>query len=151
MRKVSAPSQISTVKTSTKQGLSPTALTTLARGLLGRALGFRDCPAAVLDALAALCQLSALSRGATLLRRGEAVSHCWLVIDGVIEISVLHGDGHRHLVGLAIPGQFTALKTLADGLAEPHDLIVREDAVVMAFDVHLLSALRPREPSASQA
>lgn len=127
--------------------MSPTAQRALARGLLGRSLGFCDCPPEALDALIALGQLHEVPRGAALQRRDDALTQCWLVIDGVVETAVTHRDGHRHLVSLTIPGHFVALKALADGLPEPHDLVAREHSVVMAFDLQAFRALRLQHPS----
>lgn len=135
------------VKSTTKPAPSAQTLRALARQLAGQALGFSDCPAEVLDELVALGQLRHLKRGEYAVHRGDAPAHVWLVVSGLFESSTQRADGHRHLLGLALPGDFFALMALVDGHSHSHDLTVREDSVAMLFAREGLQALRKREPS----
>lgn len=135
------------VKTSTKPEDSGQSLRRQARALAGRALGFRDCPAAVLDELVALGLLRTVSRGSYLVRRGDPHQHAWLVVSGLLEGSTLHANGHRHLLGLVLPGDFVSLMGAVDEEPHSHDLGARVDSVVLGLPGPQLRALRQREPS----
>lgn len=117
-------------------------LKTLARALMGRALGFRDCPDAVLDQLAAMGELRTLKQGEYLARRGDANQHVHMLVQGVIESSSLRPDGHRHLFGLMLPGDFAALMSLVDRHAYSHDLLARAPSVVLCLPAEGMRALR---------
>jgi CRP-like cAMP-binding protein len=119
----------------------------LARTCLGAARGFRDSPGPVLDQLVAAGQVRALGRGEFAVRRGDPGDTVLMVVSGVMESSVLHLDGSRHLVGLAMPGDFFGLIVLADRGDQVHDLIARQDATVLAISTVDFLALRGREPS----
>lgn len=137
----------STVKTTTKPAPSAQSLRALAREVVGRSPSFHDCPPEVLDELVGLGHLQHLPRGAFAARRGDAHRQAWLVVQGIVESSALHADGHRHLVGLALPGDFVALKGVVDGRPEAHDLCARDEVVLMAFETQAFQALRLRRPA----
>lgn len=118
-----------------------------ARTLLGAALGFRDCPPAVLDQLVAHGQLRRLRSGEFCVRRGDPVQHLWMVVSGLLEGSVFRSDGQRHLTGLIMPGSFHGLMSAVDGRVASHDMSARERSTVLAIPVELIRELRAREPS----
>jgi CRP-like cAMP-binding protein len=135
----------------TKAGDSSESQRVLARALVGRALGFADCPPQVLDALVAIGQLRAVPRGAYAVRRGDQTHHIWLVVDGLLESSTLRADGHRHLTGLMPPGDFFGLMGVVDGRTRSHDMCARADTVLMGFPTQQVRELRDREPSLVRA
>ncbi len=135
-----------TVKSTTKPRVSNDALRQRARTLLGRALGFRDCTAPALDALVDAGQLRQLQRGEYAARRGDVHTHAGMLVGGLLESSALRADGHRHLVGLLLPGDFFGLLGLVDGEPHTHDVSAREDAVTLSLPNDRIRPLREREP-----
>ena len=77
-------------------------------------------PAAWLESLAAagdeLVQRHTVDAGAQLLRRGDALTHVYVVLDGVVRISRETRFGHTRIVGLALAGDTFACDALASGL-----------------------------------
>jgi CRP-like cAMP-binding protein len=134
-----------------KPGASAQASKARARTLLGQAIGFRDCPAAVLDAVAAAGQLRSFGRGELVLRQGTPTRTSWMAVTGAFEGSVLHRDGGRHLLGLALPGSFFGLMSVVDDAPEGHDVVARVPSVAMALPIDALRELREREPSLVRA
>jgi CRP/FNR family cyclic AMP-dependent transcriptional regulator len=134
-------------KTRTKPAAAGQAKVALARDLIGSALGFRDCPADVLDELVAAGQLRHLARGEFAVQQGAPARNVWMVVSGLLEGSMLHGNGQRHLLGLAPPGAFFSLMSVVDDLVEGHAVHARAPSVVMAFPYAVLRPMRAREPS----
>lgn len=132
---------------STRSQASPDALRAAARALMGRALGFRDCPPQILDALHGLGQLRHLARGEFTHRRGDPPRTLYLVIIGALEASILHADGQRHLLGLGLPGDFFGLISMVDDHCEGHDIVARVPTSVLAFPMAAFREIRAREPS----
>jgi CRP/FNR family cyclic AMP-dependent transcriptional regulator len=135
----------------TNPGASPEAMKARARALLGEAIGFRDCPAAVLDALVATGKVRQFARGESVLQQGVPTRNAWLVIAGAFEGSVLHRDGGRHLLGLALQGSFFGLMSVVDDAPEGHDVAARAASAAMGFSIDALRELRGREPSLIRA
>lgn len=122
-----------------------------ARALQRKSLGFRDCPPAVLDELLALGQVRTLARGEYMHHAGDDARSVWLLIEGALEASLLHADGQRHLLGLALPGDFIGLQCLVDELPEYHDVLARESCVAVAYPINEFRQLRLREPGLVRA
>lgn len=118
-----------------------------ARALIGRAIGFRNCSAPLLDELVAACQMRSFRRGNFVVRQADAQVHAGMVVSGVLDASVMQVDGHRHLVGLMLPGDFYGLLGAVDGLGHAHDLTVREDTISLIVPMQALREMRAREPS----
>lgn len=118
-----------------------------ARLLLGRTLGFRDCPPDLLDELFAGSQLRHLHKGEFAFRRGDRSLHAGMVVRGLLESSVLRADGGRHLLGLLPPGGVFGLIGAIDDRVHSHDLSARDDCEVLAIPATLLRQLRQRDIS----
>jgi CRP/FNR family cyclic AMP-dependent transcriptional regulator len=114
----------------------------LARALLGRALGFKDCTAATLDALVAAGRIRHLSKGEQLGQRGAPFDFLGLVVEGSIEASMTRHDGHRHLTSYLQPGDLVGMIGLLDGLGHLNDLHARGSASVMLIPGDAIRRLR---------
>jgi len=117
----------------------------MARRLLGRALGFRDCPPEMLDELVQGSQLRHLGKGEFALRRADRHLHAGMVVRGQLESSMLRADGGRHLLGLLPPGGFFGLVGAVEDHLHTHDISAREDCDYLAIPAPLLRDLRRRE------
>lgn len=102
----------------------------LARGLLGRALGFRECSPATLDQLASKAQIRYFGRDEYLGRRGDRLGYLVLLLDGVLDASVSRPDGHRPLIGMFRPGDIIGILEVLDGQGMANDIVVRTPCVV---------------------
>lgn len=118
-----------------------------ARQLIGRALGFDTCAADVLDELVAAGQLKHLRSGEFAARRGDRNGFVCMVVSGLLEGSALQSDGHRHLVGLLPPGEFSGLLGLVNTQRHPHDLTAREATTLLAVPNHEMHLLRDKHPA----
>ncbi len=116
-----------------------------ARRLLGRSLGFRDCPAEMLDELVQGSQTRHLSKGEFALRRADRAQYAGMVVRGQLESSMLRVDGGRHLLGLLPPGGFFGLIGAIDDHLHTHDISAREDCDYLAVPAQLLRDLRRRD------
>lgn len=137
----------SAVKSTTKPSSLDEHLRLRARHWLGRSIGFADCRAELLDELAAAGQLRRLVRGQFSVRRGDAHTQVGMVVAGLLESVALRADGHRHLLGLLLPGMFHGLIGAVDGLPHSHDVVARQDSVLLAIPAEAMQRLRQREPS----
>ena len=137
-----------TVKTTTKNENSGETLAQQARRLLAHAWGFRDCPSELLDELIAVSQFRRISKGEMVLRRNDPMSHVGMVVNGMADSSTQHANGHRHLVGLLLPGDFYGFGSLIDPVMPRHaqDLSGREDGNIMQIPLEAFRHLRAREP-----
>jgi CRP/FNR family transcriptional regulator, cyclic AMP receptor protein len=122
-----------------------------ARALIGRALGFKDCTEDVLDELVAIGYHRRLRRGEFLCRRGEPLTTVHMLVSGILESARLQSDGHRHLLGLLLPGDFLGLVGLVDGKHHTHDLCARADCEVLEIAAHQLIELRTAHVSVVHA
>lgn len=102
-----------------------------ARELLGRALGFRDCRPETLDALIAAGHSRALGKNELFLTRGDPFDMLCLVVEGSLEVSLLHHDGRRHLISYLQPGDLVGLMCLIDGQGHVNDLRARHSTTVL--------------------
>ena len=135
------------VKTETKISEALKEMRAKARALLDSVLGFRDCPAAVLDELAEQGELRHIAKGEFIQHQGDPTTHVIMVVTGLLEGSLVRQEGQRHLFGLVPPGGFAGLMAVVDGRPVTHGLSAREPSVLMMFPLEFLHALRLREPS----
>jgi CRP-like cAMP-binding protein len=123
----------------------------LARRLLGRASGFRDCRPELLDELVQGSQLRHLNKGEYVMRRGDGNVHVGMAVRGQFESSMLRADGGRHLQALLLPGAFFGLVGFLDATPHTHDISAREDGECLMIPPPLLHALRDRDCSVVRA
>ena len=114
----------------------------LAQQLLARSPAFNTCPQTVLNALINIGRAKQVAKGEYVCRSGMPVTRVCMLLDGVLEIARIQSDGHRHLVGLALPGDFISFTGMIDGGAHLHDVLARNDALVMEFNAQELTDLR---------
>ena len=119
----------------------------LARGLIGRALGFRDCPASTLDSLVSAGRVIHLGKGEALALRGAPSQFVYVVVSGTLESSLTRSDGHRHLVSYLQPGDTTGIVGLLDGLGHINDLRAKGRCSVLLIPKAALQELRAADPS----
>lgn len=119
----------------------------LARGLIGRALGFRDCPASTLDSLVSVGRVIHLGKGEALALRGAPSQFVYVVVSGTLESSLTRSDGHRHLVSYLQPGDTTGIVGLLDGLGHINDLRAKGRCSVLLIPKAALQELRAADPS----
>jgi CRP/FNR family cyclic AMP-dependent transcriptional regulator len=126
-------------------------LKTLARALLSRAIGFRECEALTLDAMAATVRIQRLSKGELLAQRGGAFDALCLVVEGTIEASLTRHDGRRQLTSFLQPGDLVGMISLVDGMGHVNDLRARQKAAVLIIPGDELRRLRELDPKLSRA
>jgi CRP-like cAMP-binding protein len=131
---------------------SPDATLRVARSLLGRALGFRDCQPSTLDAMVGAGRLRRLGKGEWLGRRGEPFSMLCVLVEGSLETSITRRDGRRHLISFLQPGDLLGMISSLDGLGHVNDLRGRGAAtVLLLIPSQAIDALRPRDPALGRA
>ena len=146
---MAAPSSVKPKTNANAPRESPRAL---ARALLGRALGFRDCPAETLDAMTQAGQFRVLAKGESLARRGAPYSTLCLVVEGSLEASVVRSDGRRHLTSFLQPGDLAGIIGLLDGMGHVHDLNAQTaNTTVLQFPGEAIMELRRSDPSLVRA
>jgi len=122
-----------------------------ARGLLGAALGFRDCRPETLDALIDAGHARALGKGELFLSQGEPFNMLCLVVEGSVEVSLLRHDGRRHLISFLQPGDLVGLMCLIDGQGHVNDLRARHATSVWLVPGDVVDRLRGQDPALGQA
>ena len=142
---------MSSVKTKTIRPPAALDLLPLVRAMLGRAVGFRDCEPEALDALLRAGQLRTLGRGEYAVRRGDPARSAWLLVRGLVEGSITHSDGQRHLLGLLVPGDFFSLMGVVDDNGSEYDVSAREASVAFVVPFPRLRELRSQFPSMMSA
>jgi CRP-like cAMP-binding protein len=142
-----------TVKTTTKDRNSGETLSQQALALLTRSLGFKDCPVPLLEELIAAGQFRRMGKGEMIARRGDPMSHVGLVINGMLDGVALHANGHRHLMGLLLPGDFYGLTGMVDIrlTSHTHDVNGRADGDLLQISCEGFRRLRAREPQLVRA
>ncbi len=124
----------------------------LARSLIGRSLGFKDCRPETLDALMQLATLRWLARGEMLAKRGDEFDCLCLVLEGSIEVSILRHDGHRHLIHFLQPGDVVGYINMIDGQGQVNDLVSRfTDTAILLVPGHDIRQLRLANPDLRDA
>ena len=124
----------------------------LARSMFGRMLGFKDCLPATLDGFAEGGQSRKIGKGEFLVQAGEPFEMICLVVEGSLEVRILHGDGRRHLVHFLQPGDIAGLLTSCDGGPHHNDLIARvSNTQVFCVPNEVLNKLRERDPKLGRA
>lgn len=134
------------VKTKTIRSLPSQDLQAQARALLGRAVGFRDCDTQALDELAHAGQLRSLARGEYAVRRGDRAPSAWFLVDGLVEASLTHRDGQRHLLGLLLPGDFFNLMGVVEECGAEYDVTGRTPCTALLVPLFRLRELRGAHP-----
>ena len=133
------------VKFPTKEAVPSKAV--LARALLGRILGFRDCPAEVLDELVSSGRMHEFTKGECVVRRGDAFDRLGLLVTGSLESTMTRHDGHRHLAAILQPGDVVGLIPILDGLGNVNDLWTRTPSAMLLIPGAQIRQLRSRQPS----
>lgn len=110
--------------------------------LLERLPAFNNCSQTVLNALINMGRSKHIAKGEYVCRSGKPVTRVCMLLDGLLEISRIQSDGHRHLVGLALPGEFFGFTGMIDGGAHLHDVLARHDALVLEFSAQEFLKLR---------
>jgi CRP/FNR family cyclic AMP-dependent transcriptional regulator len=121
--------------------------TILARSLIGRSLGFKDCHPETLDALMSQSVLRWLAKGETLAKHGDEFDCLCLVVEGSIEVSILRHDGHRHLIHFLQPGDTVGFINMIDRQGQVNDLVSRfSDTAVLLVSGDEIRRLRTSNP-----
>lgn len=124
----------------------------VARVLIGRTIGFRDCAVATLDAMVEQGTMRHLGKGELLARQGTPVKSIFLVVSGSLETCMMRMDGHRHLVGFLQSGDVAGLLGTVDGLGHVHDLRGREaQTAVLLIPVESIHSLRQTDERLGRA
>jgi len=138
---------IKSVKTTTNQGIGP-AQDMHAEGLrlLQRLAKGSGCEDAVLRDFVQRGRIKRVNKGEYVCRMGTPVTQVSMLIEGVLEIARIQPDGHRHLVGIAFPGDFISLAGMIDGLGHLHDVAGRTAAVLLTFSADQFKSAREKNP-----
>jgi CRP/FNR family cyclic AMP-dependent transcriptional regulator len=124
----------------------------LARSLLGRAIGFKLCEPATLDAFVSEAFTKVLSKAEILAHHGDKFDCICLVLEGSLEVSNLRRDGHRHLIHFMQPGDLLGFINMLDGQGLVNDLISRvADTTVFVVTGDRVRSLRQKYPDLSTA
>lgn len=124
----------------------------LARSLLSRCLGFKECRPQTLDTLMASSSLRLLSKGEVLAYHHQAFDYLCLVVEGSLEASILRHDGHRHLVHFLQPGDLVGVINLIDLQGQVNDLASRfAETLVLLIPGDPVRLLREKSPDLSRA
>lgn len=111
------------------------------RTLLGRALGFRDCPAATLDGLVQQGSGRTFDKGQALTRQGDLLNAMCLLVKGALEVSVTRRDGRRHMVSYIGVGDIVGMISILDGMREMSDIYARSECAVLVMPGEAVRAL----------
>ncbi len=124
----------------------------LARSLLTRCLGFKDCQPETLDGLMSIASLRLLSKGEVLAHHHQAFDFLCLVVEGSLEASLLRADGHRHLIHFLQPGDLVGVINLIDRQGQVNDLASRfAETSVLLIPGDPVRTLRAKSPDLSYA
>ncbi len=123
----------------------------MARDLLNRSLGMRDCRPETLDALVAAGHTRTLGKGELFLSQGDRFDWLGLVIEGSLEVSLSRHDGHRHLISFLQPGDLVGLMCLIDGQGHVNDLRARHSTTLLLVHGDDVRRLRLQDPALSFA
>lgn len=123
----------------------------LARALLSRAIGFRECESTTLDAMVEAARIQRLNKGELLAQRGGAFDALCLVVEGTIEASLTRHDGRRQLTSFLQAGDLVGMISLVDGMGHVNDLRARQKAAVLTIPGDDVRRLREVDPKLSRA
>ncbi|MEI8156003.1 MAG: Crp/Fnr family transcriptional regulator [Burkholderiales bacterium] len=124
----------------------------LALSLIGKTLGFRDCHASTLNALVLGGHIRHYGKGEAVVRRGEAFDALCLIIQGSLETSINHPDGHRQLISFLQPGDVAGMISVLDGLGHVNDLFARErGTAALLIPGELVRSLRAQDRTLAHA
>jgi len=120
----------------------PPHLERLARALLGRAIGFRECTPSALDTMVESGSLRMLDKGEFLLHRGGSINALGVLVEGALESSITRQDGHRLLISYLQPGDLVGFMGLLDGMGHVTDLKARVASSLMMIPRATIMLLR---------
>ena len=124
----------------------------VARALFARAIGFCDCPPAVVEQLLDAGSIRRFAKGEFVSRTGEKLDRLMLVLAGSVEASLLRRNGHRHLIYFLQTGDFIGIINLVDGIASTNDMISRHaDTTLFVVPGEAVRRARAFDPSIGQA
>lgn len=144
---------MSTLKSvqSMTQAVRTPELKPLARALLSRAIGFRECEGHTLDAMVTAGRILRLSKGELLAQRGSAFDALCMVVEGTVEASLTRHDGRRQLTSFLQPGDLVGLISLVDGMGHVNDLRARQKGAVLIVPGDEMRRLRELDSKLSRA
>ena len=116
----------------------------VARALLARAPGFKDCPPDVLDALVELGRSQVFARGDCICSWGEASTELCIVVEGILDSGRIRPDGQRYLVALLLSGDLMGLMHHVDGLGQPYDVWARSQGTLLFVPTDAINELCQR-------
>lgn len=105
------------------------------------------CEDHVLHNLISRSRVRRINKGEYVCRMGTPVNQVPMLIEGVLEIARIQPDGHRHLVGISLPGDFISLAGMIDGLGHLHDVVGRTPAIMLTFPVEEFRSARAKNSS----
>ena len=117
----------------------------LARALLGRALGFRDCLGSTLDSLVEAGRISSFKKREVVAHHGASFDYVCLVMEGSLEASLTRSDGHRHLFNFLQPGDVAGLISILDGLGNVTDLRAKGPTTLMLIPGDAVRRIRTQD------
>lgn len=124
----------------------------LARELLGKILGFKECLPQTLDGLVAAASVTRLSKGEALALRGHPFDVLGLILQGSLETRIINPDGHRHLISFLQPGDVVGIISVLDGLGHINDLIAHgSNTVVLCMPGSIVREFRQQDPGLGRA
>ncbi len=123
----------------------------MARALLNRSLGMRDCRTDTLDMLVAAAHTRTLGKGELFLSQGDPFNMLCMVIEGSLEVSLSRLDGHRHLISFLQPGDLVGLMCLIDGQGHVNDLRARHSTTLLLVPGDDIRRLRQHDPALGHA
>lgn len=104
---------------------------------MSRLTFFQDWPADVIDRLAAGVSLVTLGKNDVLASKGETLQHLYVVISGLIRLSIPLGNDMERVVALAGAGDSLGEASLMLDEPSPYHAIAGKDSHLLAIDGHL--------------
>lgn len=117
----------------------------LVRGQMGRT--FCGCDDEVLDRLCAAGTMRTYAVGEYIVRKGIPTHDFLLVVSGLVENSVTHLSGHRHLFGFLRPGDCAGIVSLMIGMDHVIDHIARVPTTVLWIPNDVLMVEMQTQPA----
>lgn len=117
-------------------------MTRLARAMIARVPGFRDCPGALLDEFVARGRFREFKSKECAFRVAEPATQMGFLIRGNLESIRIRKNGQRQLIGLLLPGDIVGLIPCMDGMGTINDIYARSRATVLMLQQSDFDALR---------
>jgi len=114
----------------------------VARELLQRVLGFRDCSSETISALVSAGYRRMLGRDEQLVAQNEPFDNMCVILEGSLEISLIRADGNRHLLGFLQPGDVIGLMSIVDGQNQMHTWRARQQTCLLVVPGDKVRRLR---------